>query len=357
MGSQPSTNANQRFIPYERQVNNVEPKRIPQQPQQIIVPTKTETKAQERTINVQSRTQLQPQPPPTVSWPLPPKVPLTGFQITPSNADRYKVQVPTMVNDFSAKIYQYLLFFFFYLIKTQVKHFEPKNIPKVRESHPRETSDKDWEKKIDSKIVDSAHVQSQLTARFHACFNLASSENIDAVLFNLKESQKGLDFYIRQRLAIVSDEAERVLTLIIEDTKIEQDRLLANDKIIQTKQEEFYQDWLQKYIVELNKWRSEQLAELQKYLLNNQKKIFNESQGKIRKLVEDTNRIKTLIIKEELDRIAQQSNQITDEIFFNPKETNYQHHGSESKTEVNLRIQANVGHILPGHACAKDPTN
>ena len=75
-------------------------------------------------------------------------------------------------------------------------------------------------------------------------------------MVNLKELQQELDETVKRRLTIISIEADKKLTLIIEDAKREQDSLLAYDRNIQTRQEELYQEWLQKYIVELNKWRS-----------------------------------------------------------------------------------------------------
>jgi hypothetical protein len=176
---------------------------------------------------------------------------------------------------------------------------------------------------------------------------------MDVLMVNQKESHKDLDDSIKRRLAFISAEADRILKLIIEDTRQEQYRLLGIDKRIQTIQEQLYQEWLQKYIVELNRWRSEELIKLQRYLRARQKQIGDNSQNKIDRLNAETNDLKTLIVQEEQYRIAQQTKDLAAKIFDTSKEIV----GSESKTELNLRIQANVGIMVPGHGCTNDPTN
>jgi hypothetical protein len=147
------------------------------------------------------------------------------------------------------------------------------------------------------------------------------------------------------------------LTVIIEHTKLEQDRLLAYDKARQTEQEQLFQEWLQRYIVKLNEWRSLELAELQKELLDYQKRIIQVSQQRTRSLNEEANRIKLIIIQQEEAFETEQTDKVFTAMYDISRKDAAQHLGSESKTELNLRIQANVGVMAPGQGCTNIPTS
>ncbi|CAF4134677.1 unnamed protein product, partial [Rotaria sp. Silwood2] len=67
---------------------------------------------------------------------------------------------------------------------------------------------------------------------------------------------------IQRRLEGVSKAAERILGLIINETTEDQNRLLEYAQEIQMRHEELYREWLQKYIIELDRWRSSELAKL-----------------------------------------------------------------------------------------------
>lgn len=220
----------------------------------------------------------------------------------------------------------------------------------------KDTSTADWKKQIDSKSVDSAHVQSQLSARFHACYNLAAADNIDVVMNGLKKTQIDLDDRLKKRLAKISAEAEQKISLIVEDTREEQKRLLAYDKEQQHRQDEIYQEWLQKYVVELNTWRSRELAKLQKDLLTYQRLIVDISKQKIERVNEEAHAFKTLILDEEKQRVSRKTNKLTSTMYdLTRDDTHFL--GSESKTELNLRVQANVGRIAPGQSCTNGLDN
>lgn len=215
------------------------------------------------------------------------------------------------------------------------------------------TTSEPWKKITDSKSVDSAQVQSQLSARFHACFNLSAADNIDVVMNDLKKTYQDLDERLKRRLTKISSEAEQKLMLIVEETKEDQKRLLAYDREQQLRQDQLYQEWLQKYIVELNTWRSRELAKLQKRLMVYQEEIINISRKKLDRVNEDANRLKTQILDEEKQAAERKTSKLTDQMYdITREDTNFL--GSESKTELNLRIQANVGRIAPGQACTND---
>ena len=71
---------------------------------------------------------------------------------------------------------------------------------------------------------------------------------------------------IQQRLEGVSKEAERVIGLIIKETTDEQDRLLKYAQEVQRTREELHREWLQKYVIELDRWRSNELGKLHEKL-------------------------------------------------------------------------------------------
>jgi hypothetical protein len=220
----------------------------------------------------------------------------------------------------------------------------------------RDTSSEEWKKQHDSQTADSAHVQSQLSARFHACFNVSAADNIDVVMNGLKKTQQDLDNRLKARLSKVSTEAEQKVMLVVEDTRDEQKRLLAYDKQRQLRHDELYQEWLQKYIVELNTWRSRELAKLQKELLVYQKRIVDISKKKIDRINEHANRNKTQILDEEKMASIRRANEITNSMYdLTREDANFL--GSESKTEFTLRIQANVGEIALGQTCTNDFNN
>jgi len=166
----------------------------------------------------------------------------------------------------------------------------------------------------------------------------------------LKKTHQDLDDCLKRRLAKVSMEAEQKVGLIVQDTKDEQKRLLAYDKMRQLGQDALYQEWLQKYIVELNKWRSRELAQLQKELSKCQYNIVEISKKKIDRINIQANSLKTQILDEEKNAASRKTKKLTGKMYdLTREDANFL--GSESKTELNLRIQSNVGRIAPGQSC------
>lgn len=218
----------------------------------------------------------------------------------------------------------------------------------------KETLTEDWARIIpDSQQNDSAHVQSQLSARFHACFNLSAADNINVVMANLRSSQQGLQQVLQRRLLKVSTESEQKIQLVVEDTREDQKLLLIYDKERQRRQNAVYQEWLQKYIVKLNEWRSRQLANLQKELLHYQKNIVDKSRRRIDQINLDTYLLQAQILQEETDANKTRTDNVTKRMYEITSEgANFL--GSESKVELNLKIQANVGEMAPGQSCVND---
>ncbi|CAF2136744.1 unnamed protein product [Rotaria magnacalcarata] len=219
----------------------------------------------------------------------------------------------------------------------------------------RKTDDRQPTPLIDSKTAYSAHVQSQLTVSTHACFNLAASRNIAVSMKDIQQSYKDLDSKVKQRLDIISKAADEKLQLIVKDTEQDENNLLDYDKMRQTRQDQLYQEWLHKYIIKLNEWRSEELADLQQELLQHQKTIVRNSRDKIAVLGKEANTLKFEILAEEHDKIEEKTNNLTNGLHDISTNESIQHLGIESKTEINLRVQANVGTMPPGQSCTNDP--
>jgi hypothetical protein len=104
-----------------------------------------------------------------------------------------------------------------------------------------------------------------------------------------KQNYISLDSRIKERLDIVSQDADAMLGQSLDDTKAVQKRLLEYDRNRQKDQKELYHTWLQKYVVELNKWRSQQLCILPEELRDYQKQIDGHSQQLIDTLSDQAN--------------------------------------------------------------------
>ncbi|CAF1623964.1 unnamed protein product, partial [Rotaria magnacalcarata] len=122
------------------------------------------------------------------------------------------------------------------------------------------------------------------------------------------------DESIQQRLEQVSKEAERVLGLIIEDLEDEQDRLLDYTQEIQLGYERQYREWLQKYIIELDQWKSIELSrlheKLQKYEID-MKYVFQE---KLELLNWEVETAKSRILREEQEKGSKETKSIISNI-------------------------------------------
>lgn len=226
----------------------------------------------------------------------------------------------------------------------------------ANEVHNQKESDGvTWTNKTDTQAVDCAHVQSQVSGKMHGCFNLTSMDNVNTVMNGLKQSQNDLDTRLKSRLAKISLVAEQKTDAVIQATKKEQQRLLAYDRIRQRRQHELHQEWLQKYLVELDKWRAQELAQLQQELLGHQKIIVAIAQKKIQRINDEANQRKDQALEDEKVAAARRNARLTEAMF--SVERNHQYLGSEVRSEIHVRVQANVGRIAPGQACTNDFPN
>jgi hypothetical protein len=138
--------------------------------------------------------------------------------------------------------------------------------------------------------------------------------------------------------------------MITSDTRSIQQDLLILGKTNQMRQDELYQLWLQKYISELDNWKSAQLAHLQARMEKYQETIMTYS----RQLIMQVN-IEANTLKEEMLKAAQKEASLKIQHLIEQIQAMSVHHlGTETMTKINLIIHGNVGNKMPGQGCTFD---
>ncbi|CAF3302231.1 unnamed protein product [Rotaria sp. Silwood2] len=224
---------------------------------------------------------------------------------------------------------------------------------RITKSDSKETSTSQWNK-VNSCIYDSAHVQSTLTAQSHSLINLSTAEEVSKLMVNLNNAHRRLDGIVKDRLQIISKETEMIIGQITTDTHDIQLSLLSFAKARQSQQDELYREWLQKYVVILDGWKSARLAKLQEELQEYQRAIITYSQRRISSVNTEANKIKSLILREEQEKASLEINALMAQIESLSTHQILQHIGSETMTNMNLTILANVGRKMPGQGAAFD---
>lgn len=106
--------------------------------------------------------------------------------------------------------------------------------------------DTDWSKQYDSQIVGNAHVQSQLSFRFEASYDISSTDNLEVIIQGFKMTHTNLDENMKRHLSKISINVEQNIGLAAEQAQAEQCQLLAYDPQYHESQEKLYEEWLQK---------------------------------------------------------------------------------------------------------------
>ena len=213
--------------------------------------------------------------------------------------------------------------------------------------------DENWKKEF-STTNGSARVQSILEGNVHRCVNISTGE-IDALIHKLSEIHNLVDQAIKERSRQISDETERVLSQIITDTQIEQQRLLSFAEQRQVIEDKLYREELQSFVKQLDERKARALAELQEELKKCREEIFEDSQTKVRRVNEQAQRVKQAILFEEQDKAEVQIQSILTQIQRASIDENLQHVGSESFSETLVTSQADVGTKAPGQNCKFTP--
>ncbi|CAF2165137.1 unnamed protein product [Rotaria magnacalcarata] len=192
------------------------------------------------------------------------------------------------------------------------------------------------------KIYDLVHVQMTMKAKMNLQTGIFTGVETVRLLDKLNVAHVLFDESIQQRLEQVSKEAERVLGLIIEDLEDEQDRLLDYTQEIQLGYERQYREWLQKYIIELDQWKSIELSrlheKLQKYEID-MKYVFQE---KLELLNWEVETAKSRILREEQEKGSKETKSIISNIEEISRQNKMQNMAMEEDTDIHLKLQANT---------------
>jgi hypothetical protein len=172
---------------------------------------------------------------------------------------------------------------------------------------------------------------------------MSPSTEMKNLLARLNVAHMESNEIIQQRLEKVSKEAERVLGLIINETAAEQNRLLEYAQGIQARREELHRDWLKKYVVELDRWRSIELARLHEKLEQSKKKINAVLQKKLALVNQQVELAKSEIFREEQERQTEEADNIVSGVKDISRQNKMQHIGTEANTDIHLKIRANAG--------------
>lgn len=190
---------------------------------------------------------------------------------------------------------------------------------------------------------ESAQVDSTLISEIESIHSLSTSDKIDTLIINLKQTQLDFDESVKRRIGQITTETESILSQIVEETQLSQQQLLINAKEQQTIQDEQYRILLEDFIQKLDEKRAKQLAFIQEQLQEQRLDIFNQSQLKIRALNEQANSVKTQIMSQEERKAAQTIDTIINEINSISTESAIQNIATEIKTNINLTVIETVG--------------
>ncbi|CAF0788906.1 unnamed protein product [Rotaria sordida] len=210
------------------------------------------------------------------------------------------------------------------------------------EHDQKETNNKHLVTKHSSKY-ESAQVQSKLTSQFESIHNLSTSEILDTLMNNLKQTHTDFDQTVQRRIQQITSQTESVLAQIVQETQKSQQDLLIQAKEQQIIEDEQYRLLLEEFVAKLDEKRAKQLALIQEQLKEQRLQIFNESQLKIRAVSEQANSIKNQIMSEEERAASEKIDSIVNEINSISTDSAIQHLGTQIKTQINLTLYEKVG--------------
>ncbi|CAM4772607.1 unnamed protein product [Rotaria magnacalcarata] len=192
------------------------------------------------------------------------------------------------------------------------------------------------------KIYDLVRVQMTMKAKMNLQTGIFTGVETVRLLDKLNVAHVLFNECIQQRLEQVSKEAERVLGLIIEDLEDEQDRLLDYTQEIQLGYERQYREWLQKYIIELDQWKSIELSRLHEKLQKYEIDMNYVFQEKLELLNWEVETAKSRILREEQEKGSKETKSIISNIEEISRQNKMQNMAMEEDTDIHLKLQANT---------------
>ncbi|CAF3338040.1 unnamed protein product [Rotaria socialis] len=195
----------------------------------------------------------------------------------------------------------------------------------------------------DSNVHESARAQLIMQAKTDLWAGISSSAEMQNLLASLNVTHMESSEIIQQRLHGLSREAERVMGLIINDTIDEQNRLLEYAQEIQARQEELHREWLQKYLLELDRWRSHELEQLHEKIDGYKETINLVAYKKLAFVNQQVKSAKSYIFQDEYNRQTEKADRIVSDMEKLSRQHDMQQFGTEAKTDIHLKIQGNGG--------------
>ncbi|CAF3720626.1 unnamed protein product [Rotaria socialis] len=202
--------------------------------------------------------------------------------------------------------------------------------------------------KIGSNISDLVRVQMTMKAKMNLQTGISTGVETVRLLDKLNVAHVLFNESIQQRLEQVSKEAERVLGLIIEDFEDEQDRLLDYTQEIQSGYERQYREWLQKYIIELDQWKSIELSRIHEKLQKYERDMNYVFQEKLELLNREVETAKSRILREEQEKGSKETKSIISNIEEISRQKKMQNIEMEEDTDIHLKLQANTRNKVMG---------
>ena len=169
------------------------------------------------------------------------------------------------------------------------------------------------------------------------------SHEMKKVLDGLYVARTESNQILQARLHGVSNEAQRVIRLISNETTEEQERLLTYARIMQAKFQKMHEEWLEKYIIQLDQWQARELAKLQEKLVVSKEKINDVFQKKLALVNRQVDEEKSRIFHEEADKQTRATEEIVSEIVQSPGAMKTSHIATGAETNIHLKIRANAG--------------
>ena len=198
-----------------------------------------------------------------------------------------------------------------------------------------------------SSQYQTAQIQSSLQSEFQSIHSLSTSDKLDELILNLKQTHVDFDDSVKRRIGQITTETESILGQIVEETQLNQQELLIRAKEQQTIEDEQYRFLLEDFIKQLDEKRARQLSFIQEQLQEQRLEIFNQSQLKIRALNEQANSLKTHIMSQEEKKASEKIDSIVEEINSITTESAIHQIGTEIKTNINLTLLETVGSSNP----------
>lgn len=194
----------------------------------------------------------------------------------------------------------------------------------------------------DASFYQSANVEIIVDSQTDLWAGMNTSKELNDILSKISGSHFQSNAILQQRLENLVFQGKKALQLIKEETETENKRLIEYAQSIQVRHEQLHREWMAKYLVELDRWRAQQLSDLHQVIDAYQKVIDNVFQRKLHIVNDLLEQQKTLIIDEERKRQENETKNILSTTQNMTNEKRMQAFTSEALTNMQVTIRANT---------------